>query len=118
MLKNEKMKNIRNILLMLAFIIAYISAFTMGAISVIEYPALSQYINLTIFLLSALGILFITLFYGLYQNNIDISLDDRNLQIVELYGQGKSFQHIKDKLDLPSIATVKQELIKFCKLKS
>lgn len=117
MLSDSRIKSIRSFLLMFAFLIAYLSAFTMGAIVVIRIPWVSSYIDLTIFMLSALGILFIGLFYGIYERNVNITLSERTKKIVELYGEGKSFQYIKDELDLPNISTVKQELSKFCKLK-
>ncbi|MBA7490921.1 hypothetical protein ES702_01464 [subsurface metagenome] len=117
MLSNSKVKNIRHFLLMFAFIIAYISAFTMGAITAIHNPTLKHYTDYSIFILSAFGILFIAVFYGLYERNVNITLNARTLEIVSRYGEGESFQKIKDEMSLPNIATVKQELIKFCKLK-
>jgi len=89
----------------------------MGVITINRNPWFNEYIDLTIFLISAFGILFIGLFYGIYERNINISLSERTLKVVELYGEGRSFQEIKDLLDLPNIATVKQEITKFCKLK-
>jgi len=111
-------QKIRERLLTIAILISYVTFTTMGIIMQKYHPYIGKYSDIIIYPLSCFFILFIYLFSITYEKRLEYKLDEKTLEIVELYGLGYSFKNIVDKLEnVKHPEEVKVAIKKFCKLR-
>ena len=115
MIPRPKNERIRNQLMIAGIITTYCCALIMGMVIAKYKPTILKHIDLTIFIFSALSFMYLFLFTLDYEKKVELVIDPLTMKIAEMYGAGNSFQDIQAELELPSLATVKRHLEKFCK---
>ena len=111
-------QKIRERLLTIAILISYVTFTTMGIIMQKYHPYIGKYSDIIIYPLSCFFIVFIYLFSITYEKRFEYKLDEQTLRIVELYGEGLSFQKIVEELEgVNHLEDVKRSIKKFCKLR-
>ncbi len=111
-------RSMRNFLIIYGIIISYTSCILIGIIIAKNKPIIVNYTDMFILPIALFSFLFMWLFTFTYEKKIVIKLDDITLKCAELYGEGNSYNDIKDKLGLDHINQVKRRIEIFCKNRS
>ncbi len=114
--KEASPDQIRSWLITFAVILSYV-VFTVIGMIIIKYnPILVLYLDYAFIPIGLCTILFLYLFAVTYERKraTEISADVK--ECARLYGEGKSFNEIRDLMELSSQADVKRLITKFCKL--
>lgn len=110
-------ERMRQWLITFAICLSYMTFLSMGIIIAKFNPIVLEWTDLIIFPLSFSTILFIYMFAITYEKRLAIKLTDTVKECARLYGEGLSFEKIKEKLELDNLNDVKRLLTEFCKLR-
>lgn len=111
-------EDLRAWLLTYVIILSYLVFATMGVIIAKYNPIVINYIDYMFMPIGLATILFIYIFALTYEKKIELRLTEDILNCVKLYGEGKSFETIKNELNLRNVNEVKRMLTEFCKFRS
>lgn len=111
-------EELRQWLLTYVIILSYLVFATMGVIIAKYNPIVINYIDYMFMPIGLATILFIYIFALTYEKKIELRLTEDVLNCVKLYGEGKSFETIKNELNLRNVNEVKRMLTEFCKFRS
>ncbi len=109
--------DMRKYLLSFSICLSYVVFIVFGIFLVKYQPSIVNYLDWSIIPIGLSCIVFIYLFALTYERKISPKISQKVLDIVKLYGQGKSFKDIAIELNLSSQADVKYALEEFCRLK-
>lgn len=117
-MKKRKMKpdEIRSLLITFAISLSYVVFLVMGIVISKYNPWVMKYIDYAYIPISLSTILFLYLFAVTYEQKRKTEVSQKVKTAARLYGEGKSFQEIKDLLELSSVADVKRLITKYCAL--
>lgn len=117
-MKKRKMKpdEVRSYLITFAISLSYVVFLVMGIVIAKYHPNVTKFIDYAYIPISLSTILFLYLFAVTYEQKRKIEVSKQVKDCAKLYGEGKSFQEIKNILELSSVADVKRLLTKYCAL--
>ena len=114
---NGKLKpsKVRSYILTFTVVITYM-VFTIFGMIIVKYnPFVLNYLDL-MFIPTGLSIILIMyLFAFTYEKRKEVALSSEVLEAVKLYGEGNSFEKIKEKMNLKHINEVKRMITTYCK---
>jgi hypothetical protein len=108
---------VRSNLITFAVVLSYVVFAVIGMIIAKYRPAILDYLDYAFFPIGLATILFLYLFSQTYERKRRIEVTDEVNECARLYGEGKSFNEIKDEMELSSTSDVKRMITKFCELK-
>ena len=114
---NGKLKpsKVRSYILTFTVVISYM-VFTIFGMIIVKYnPFVLNFIDLIFFPVGFSIILVMYLFAFTYEKRKEVSLSSEVLEAVRLYGEGNSFQKIKEDMGLSHINEVKRMITTYCK---
>jgi len=114
--KNLKPDEVRSYLITFAISLSYVVFLVMGIVIAKYHPSITKYIDYAYIPISLSTILFLYLFAVTYEQKRKTEVSEKVKTCAKLYGEGKSFQEIKDILELSSVADVKRLITKYCSL--
>jgi hypothetical protein len=111
----EKTSRIRSYLLTFTVVLSYM-VFTLFGMIVAKYnPWILNFLDLAFIPVGLTIILIMYLFAFTYEKRKQVALSKEVLQAVRLYGEGNSFQKIKEDMGLSHINEVKRMITTYCK---
>lgn len=114
--KETSPDEIRSWLITFAVLLSYI-VFTVIGMIILKYnPVLAYYLDYAFIPIGLCTILFLYLFAMTYEKKRATEISDDVKECARLYGEGKSFNEIRDLMSLSSQADVKRLITKFCKM--
>jgi len=114
-LKKYSPEEIRSSLITFAIVLSYIVFLTMGMIIRKHLPIVDRYLDISIVPIGISTIAFLYLFAITYEKRRQTKLSPEVLEASRLYGEGKSFEEIKEVMELTNVSVVKRLLTRYCK---
>jgi hypothetical protein len=116
MLKNKKRsaEEMRSFLITFAVVLSYVVFVMIGMIVVKYNPWVMVITDYAILPIGLATILFLYLFAMTYEKKQAEKIPEKTRECVRLYGEGKSFNEIKEQMGLSSPSDVKRMLTEFC----
>ena len=111
----EEVSKIRSKLLSLTVVISYLVFTSFGIVLAKYEPRILDYTDLALIPLGLTIILIMYLFTYTYEKRKQYIFTPEIIEIIKLYGEGKSFEKIKQELGLKHIQEVKRAISLFCK---